>query len=384
MPREEAPLVASAVLASILTVLAGVLTVLASVLAVVTISLTVVSTTLGAISLVVASAALSAIALVVVAITTDGKINSVIDRPALGNWHGDGLMVCSGADRRHPVCTSRESLGDIRSELAVDSSIVETLEERENTWVRGLRGVKRPNRFNDNVVVSDNLPSVVQLLRCTKVGIGSVGEGASLHSLRIHDNGELGVSLDITTIGREFELDRRHIIDTGNITHRCRIARATLNLLAICDGLTDAEVDEVVGADEGICFAGRLTFTVDVLNDRGVQGEGSIRIAISPITAVVIATAGAVVTTVVVVVTTVVVVVTAVVVVVTAVVIATGLGVVAAVAARLIIDLTGYKTIRLRDEEGSGELGNSEENERELKALHGSACGWKGKSGIWI
>ena len=34
--------------------------------------------------------------------------------------------------------------------------------------------------------------------------------------------------------------------------------------------------------------------------------------------------------------------------------------------------MTGYETTRLRDEEGDGELGNSEEHERELETLHGS------------
>jgi len=48
--------------------------------------------------------------------------------------------------------------------------------------------------------------------------------------------------------------------------------------------------------------------------------------------------------------------------------------------------LTGYETIRLRDEEGSGELGNNEEDERELEALHDSLYRWKGGQarGIWV
>jgi hypothetical protein len=104
-----------------------------------------------------------------------------------------------------------------------------------------------------------------------------------------HDNGECGVSLDVTTVGREFELDGRHIVDARNITHWRRVARATLNLLAIRESLADAETDEVVAtvrlapktfcerprsslrADEGVCFTGRLTFTIDVLNDGRVQ-----------------------------------------------------------------------------------------------------------------
>ena len=86
------------------------------------------------------------------------------------------------------------------------------------------------------------------------------------------------------------ELDGRHVVDTRNITHRRRVARTALNLLAICDGLADAEADEIIAtvklapktfcerprsslrADEGVCFTGRLTFTIDFLNDAGVQG----------------------------------------------------------------------------------------------------------------
>lgn len=94
-------------------------------------------------------------------------------------------MVRGGSDGRHPVCTGRESLGDVRSELAVGSNIIETLEESKNTWVRGLRRIKRRDLFNDNVVVSDNLPSLVQLLGCSIVGVGSVGEVTGLHPLRI-------------------------------------------------------------------------------------------------------------------------------------------------------------------------------------------------------
>ena len=36
--------------------------------------------------------------------------------------------------------------------------------------------------------------------------------------------------------------------------------------------------------------------------------------------------------------------------------------------------LASYETIRLRDEEGDGELGNDKENERELERLHDSLC----------
>lgn len=62
-----------------------------------------------------------------------------------------------------------------------------------------------------------------------------------------------------------------------------------MNLLAVCDGLAQTHVDEVVAteglvpksfcgileecsrADEGICFTRGLAGTIDVLNDFGIQ-----------------------------------------------------------------------------------------------------------------
>jgi len=266
-------------------------------------------------------------------------------------------MVGSGADRRQPVSASREAISDIRSELAVGSSIVETLEESKDTWVCGLRRVEGWDRFNDNVVMSNNLPGVVQLLRCSVVGVGSVGESTSLHSSRIHGDSELGVGLNITTIGRELELDGRHVVDTRNITHWCRVARATLNLLAVCDGLADAKADKVVGADKRVCFTGCLTLAINGLNDGGVQSKGGLRVAISTVvvvTPVVVST-----------------------VVVTAAVTAVGTVVITAVVATVAVTaepvvLTGYETVRLWDEESGGEVGSDKGNERELEALHDS------------
>lgn len=196
------------------------------------------------------------------------------------------------------------------------------------------------------------------MLRRGVVGIGGVGEGTRLHSSRVHDNGERGVWLDVTTIRWELKFNGRHVVDTGNIAHRRRVARASLNLLAVCDGLANAEANEVVCADEGVRFAGCLTLTVDGLNDGRVQSKGGLRVAISPVVVVVATGLGIVATRRIVITTTV------------------------AVATKPIV-LTGYETIRLWNEEGNGELGNDKENERDLKALHGSCTdGWKGKSEV--
>lgn len=94
-------------------------------------------------------------------------------------------MVRSGGDGRHPICASRETLGDIGGELAIGSNSVETLEKSENFWVGGRRRVKTLDRFYDDVIVPHDLPLVVQLLRCSVVGVISVGELTGLHSFDI-------------------------------------------------------------------------------------------------------------------------------------------------------------------------------------------------------
>jgi hypothetical protein len=360
VPSEEAPLVTPSPARVVLTVVSTVLTIVAS-------TLTIVSGTLT----------------VVVGVTTDGEVNSIVDRSTLCDWHDNRLMVRSGSDGRHPVGTSGETLGDVGSELSAGGNTIETLEEGKDTWVGGLRRVERCNFFNDNVVVSDNLPSVVQLLRCGVVGVGGVGKGTGLHSVYVHDDGEWCVWLDVTTVKRELKLHGRHVVDAWNITHRCGVARATLNLLAICNGLANAETDEVVGADEGVRFAIGLALPDDGLNDRRVQSEGGLWVATCPITSVVTTIVARVGTSVVARIVTSVVarIVTAVVaglVVVTAIVAPILTTATAAIVATVLsiavtaepVVLTGYKTIELGDKKGDRDLGNGKENERELEALH--------------
>lgn len=220
VPCEKAPLVAPNTTPDVASNVARVLTTIATVLAVVDRVLIVVT----AVLIVIATVLVISTILTIVAVTTDGKVNRVIDRSTLGNWHENSLMVRSGGDGGHPVCTSRETFSDIGSELAIGSSSIETLEESKDTWVCGLRRVKGWDLFNDDVVVSDDLPGVVQLLRCGVVGVGSVSEGTGLHPSCVHNNGERSVRLHVTTVGRELKLDGWHVVNTRNIAHRRGVA----------------------------------------------------------------------------------------------------------------------------------------------------------------
>jgi len=206
-------------------------------------------------------------------------------------------MVRSSGYGGDLVRSSGEAISDISGKLAIGCSTVETFEESEDTWVCGLRRVKGWNRFNDNVVVPDDLPAVVQLLRCSIICRGSIGKGTGLHPFRIQDNGECGVGINVTTIGRELKLAGGHVVDAGDITHRCRITRASLNLLAVREGFAHTHVDEVVGADEGVRFTRGLAGTIDILNDSGFQSKGGLRIppTVVVVTAVLVVSGGGVV-----------------------------------------------------------------------------------------
>jgi len=280
----------------------------------------------------------------VVVVTTNGKVNSVIDGPTLGNWHDYTLMIRGGGYARQPVYPRGETIGDIGSELVVYCSIVETFEESENTRVCGLRRLERLDPFNHNVVVADNLPSVVQLLRCSKVRRLSVGEVTGLHPLRVQDNGERGVGVNVTTVRRELKFAGGHVVNARNITHRRRVARAALDLQAICEGLADTEIDEVVRADEGVCFTWPRTGTIDLLNNRGVQSKGGLRVPV----------------------------------VITAILVVGSIVIATVLAGDKFIVLTGSVGIWHGNNEGGRELGHSQEDERESDALHR----WNGE--IWV
>lgn len=95
--------------------------------------------------------------------------------------------------------------------------------------------------------MSNDLTPPIELLRSTEVVALSVDEIASLHSLDCHRDGECRVRRsNVTHVGGELELARRLSGLGGDVTHGDGVARATLYLQAIGDGLAHTEVDEVV------------------------------------------------------------------------------------------------------------------------------------------
>lgn len=75
----------------------------------------------------------------------------------LRNGDKDGLMVRSGVDGCDPVSASGETSSDVRVELAVDSWVVEALEECKRRWVSRRSLGNRVERLDDDVRVSLNV-----------------------------------------------------------------------------------------------------------------------------------------------------------------------------------------------------------------------------------
>jgi len=100
--------------------------------------------------------------------------------------------------------------------------------------------------------VTDDVALGVDLLgRCIVIRL-SINEIASLKVIDGHLDGEGSVGSEVLTIHRRLEFGTRHICRRSDDTHWSRVARARLDLLAICDGFVngEAKVDKVIGRSE--------------------------------------------------------------------------------------------------------------------------------------
>jgi len=158
----------------------------------------------------------------------------------------DGLMVSGGVNREETVSSRGETGGDISSKLAVCGGSVQTLEELEDGGVSGVGIEDTVNSLDDDVRVTNDLTLAVQLLGSSEVVDVGVDKVTSLEVADRHGDREVGVFSDVLQVGRGDELARRLGTLCGDITHGDGVTRASDNLQTIADGLSNAEVDEVV------------------------------------------------------------------------------------------------------------------------------------------
>lgn len=102
-------------------------------------------------------------------------------------------MVGSGVDGCKTVATGGKTVCDVSSENTTLSSIVETLEERKLRGVGHSSRVNSVDLLNDDVRVTLDSTTRVDLLRGSEVVLLSVGEVTGLEVLDGHGNRESGV-----------------------------------------------------------------------------------------------------------------------------------------------------------------------------------------------
>lgn len=127
------------------------------------------------------------------------------------------------------------------------SSIIDTLEESELGWIRGLRRVQGLAQIlNSNVRVSNNFTTTVESLRSSIIGGIGVGERTSLETLGLDSDVEILTLLDGRTKLGEGDDAGNHLILSWDETHGNTITRTSCDLQAVGKLLARAEVDEVV------------------------------------------------------------------------------------------------------------------------------------------
>jgi len=199
----------------------------------------------------------------------------------------DRLVVGSRVDRADTVRTGWETIIDSSGSNTSSIGIIDTLEEDEVTRVEGV-GLSDTVRelLNSEVSMSDDLTLAVKLLGSSEVVLLSVGENTGLHLLDVHLNGERSVGLDgVVVVGREDELGGGHVVEGGDITDGAGVARTFLDLLSVGDGLSNTEVNEVVGRGQGSGLASNGRVLAVVVETRGddsrVESRRGLRVTTS-------------------------------------------------------------------------------------------------------
>lgn len=122
----------------------------------------------------------------------------------LGNSDQSRLVVGSGVDGAETVSAFVQTVGNISGEGV--STIIQPLEEGELARVSGGCLGERLKLLNDNVGVSLDISSLVDLLGSRKVGLRGIGEVSGFKMLELQLDGERLVGFDLSHVGGGLEL----------------------------------------------------------------------------------------------------------------------------------------------------------------------------------
>lgn len=203
----------------------------------------------------------------------------------LSNGDDDGLMVGGRVDGANTVSTSGDTSSNGSSDGAVNSTTVNTLEEGEFIRICWGSLLQRCDRLDHDMSVSNNLSGIVHSLWRSKVVLLCVYKVTSVQVIEVKRDGELGVCLDSSTVLWKGEFSTGHVVDRGDNSNGCRVARTCGDLLAVGKrevGNEETKVDKVIRG----CQRGDLSWVWDVLtviletrgDDTRIECQRSLRI----------------------------------------------------------------------------------------------------------
>lgn len=163
------------------------------------------------------------------------------------------LVVGSGVDGAGAINTGREATSNDGGKDAIDSRIIESLEECEDKGIGDGGRRERVDLLNDDMRVADQGSLVVDLSWGGKEVGCSVGEESGLEIVDGDLHGEVDVGWNGVKIGRVLELSRGEISGRENATHDRWVAATALDLRTIGErnaSLGQAKVDEIIARGE--------------------------------------------------------------------------------------------------------------------------------------
>lgn len=185
----------------------------------------------------------------VVVVASDGELVAVVLSATLGDGHDDGLVVGGGEHGADTVVAGGETACDGGGEQAVAvAGVVDSLEEDEAGGIEGLVGGQVAAHVLDcDVSVADDVTLAVKVLGRSVVGALGIGEGAGGKVVDLNLDVEVLIGFDVVVVGGVDEDGGDHAVLGGDLAHGDTVAAASGLLLAVCQLLALAEVDEVLG-----------------------------------------------------------------------------------------------------------------------------------------
>lgn len=178
----------------------------------------------------------------------NSELLAIVLSTTLRNGHKYRLMVRRRSHATHSVETLWQTIGHSSGKKTlVVSGIVDSLEEHERLWIRGVAGLQTVTQILDgDVGVANDLAASVEVLGRRVVGRCGVGEGACGETLGLHRDGKCFAGWQVLHWLGGGDDGGDHVFRGRDLAHYDTVARSGFDLETVGESLPGTEVDEVV------------------------------------------------------------------------------------------------------------------------------------------